>query len=305
LYTDIYVNSPSAVAAAAAAPKTESINQIKAQLKQLRAQQSAIPRPTGTDPKRSLAAPAPAPSASAAALAKSSSAAAAPAPSPAPAPSASAANPAKSAAPPAPANAAANSGEPGAPASGVVSGNLTAGDPTTNIDKTINQMRCTVCQSQGIISTALGTTPRPCNNCGATNLNAVAAAATAARERANAAQRAAELALATPSMIPQNKQNKIANAQKRAAIAKAIAAGLPLKLSPNNVKAAKEAANARKAEQAGHASSASPLPTINTTVNNPSFLPPPPAAPTGGRRSRRRHHKTSRRTKNKRYTRRR
>ena len=258
----------------------------------------------------------------------------------------------------------ANVGNPTPLAPGVASGNLNAGDPTTNIDNTIAQMRCTVCQSQGIINKALGKTETPCSNCGATNLNAAATAATAARERANAAERAAELALATPSMIPQNKQNKIANAQQRAAnaqpraaIAKARAAGLALKLSPNNLKAAREAANARKAEQAGPASSAPPLPTINTTVSNPSFLPPPPlnasasaaaAAPSsaaaassaagnpfntssprpstnpfnnnvfnqfntpsapgaasGGRRSRRRHRKASRRTKNKRYTRRR
>jgi hypothetical protein len=182
-------------------------------------------------------------------------------------------------------------------------------------------MRCTVCQSQGIINKALGKAETPCNNCGATNLNAAAAAATAARERANAAERAAELALATPSMIPQNKQNKIANAQQRAAnaqqraaIAKARAAGLALKLSPNNLKAAREAANARKAEQAGSASSAPPYKgpievRVNSNNNTGATAPRLPDSNNGsfagGRRSRRRHRKASRRTKNKRYTRKR
>jgi hypothetical protein len=192
--------------------------------------------------------------------------------------------------------AAANAGNPVAPTSGAnptsgaAPGRLNAGDPT-EIDNTIAQMRCTVCQSLGIINKALGKTETPCNNCGA-------------------------VAAAPASIKP-----KMTNANRiRLGVIKAAAASA-----------------------AGTSLPPPPLPNINNTVGRPSFPPPPPlnasasasAAPykgpievrvnsnnntgataprlqgsnngsfAGGRRSRRRHHKTSRRTKNKRYTRRR
>ena len=137
-------------------------------------------------------APAAAPASVAAAAPASAAAAASPSAAPAPAPAPAAASAPASSAAAAPSN----SGNPTPPVPGAAPSNSTAGDPQS-IDDTIKKMRCTVCQSQGIISKALGTTPRSCNNCGAAAAPAAAAAtpAAAASSAANA-NAAAEVAAA-------------------------------------------------------------------------------------------------------------
>ena len=260
------------------------------------------PRPSGLDPKPARAAAAAAKaSANAAAAALPASGIARKAPPPfgsaaaartaaaakaAPAAASLSAAPAAASAPASSAAAASsaapsNSGNPTPPVPGAPPSNLTAGDPQS-IDDTIKKMRCTVCESQKIISGALGTTPRSCNNCGAV-APAVASSAPAAA------------AAAASSSLHPNINNTVAHP------------GFPPPAPLN-------------------ASAAAPS-QVNLILGRPkgAIRRPPSAAVTpltaveaagqdfrsqrqdllGGRSSRRRHRKTSRRTKNKRSTRRR
>ena len=198
-------------------------------------------------------APAAAP-ASVAAAAPASAAAASPSAAPAPA---AASAPASSAA-----AAPSNSGNPTPPVPGAAPSNSTAGDPQS-IDDTIKKMRCTVCQSQKIISGALGTTPRSCNNCGA-------AAAPAA-------------AAATPAVA----------SSAAAAAASNPYSGL-IQVVVQNDSTEEDVTDPRNHHTENSTGAKAPRLLGNKTE---SFA--------GGRRSRRRHRKTSRRTKNKRSTRRR
>ena len=212
-------------------------------------------------------------------------------------------------------------GDPTPLVSGAAPGNLTAGDPQS-IQDTIKKMKCTVCQSQGIISKALGTTLTPCNSCvrkglplkqNQNSVRLAKEAATARRAEKAAAASTAAASAATPAVprarpeVPPGFEGidpkaRAANINARARSALGLGQGeelvVPFNLS--NLSGLPAAAPAA-------ASSLPPLPVIPNLPNgsNPPPPPPPPPSAKGGRQSRRRHRKTSRRTKNKRSTRRR
>ena len=161
-----------------------------------------------------------------------------------------------------------------------VSSNLTAGDPQS-IQDTIKKMRCTVCQSQGIISKALGTTPSSCNNCGAV-APAVASSAPAA-------------AAAAASSLHPNINNTVAHP------------GFPPPAPLNASAAAPSQVNLILGRPKGAirrppSAAVAPLTAAEAAGRDPRSQR---QELLGGRSSRRRHRKTSRRTKNKRSTRRR
>ena len=224
--------------------------------------------------------PAAAPAASSAPAAASAPAnaaanAAAPAPSAAPAaapsPSAAPANAAKPSSAAAPANAA-NSGNPTPPASGATPANSNAGDPES-IEGTIKKMKCTVCKSQEIISTALGKPFTPCNKC-----NTVAASA--------ATPAAANPNLGPIQVVVQNNSTEEGLTGPRVHHNEnSVGAKAPTLLG-KHTEISRGATAPHIYEQ-----------TLPVGARGNQHL--------GGRRSRRRHRKTSRRTKNKRSTRRR
>ena len=354
---EIQYNAPTPAAAPAAAATVGST--------------PAFPgRPPGLDPKRAraaaaakaasaaaassapAAAPASAPAnaaANAAASAPAAAAASAPAPAPsaapaaAPSPSAAPANAAAPAAASAPANAAkpssaaapanaANSGNPTPPASGATSINSNAGDPES-IEGTIKKMKCTVCKSQEIISRALNTPVRPCNNCGSTNLNAAAAASPElekkAREQITNYTKASNFISQYEELSAEEKTHLNAINHVKYSVAKKMINSRPLQAAP--VVAApvisstysKDLNDYVQAIGRNNQTAANAVLGRNSVTSEmvPKFMKiarngleaferhrPKPintSSTSGGRRSRRRHRKTSRRTKNKRSTRRR
>lgn len=183
-------------------------------------------------------------------------------------------------------------GDPTPLVSGAAPGNLTAGDPQS-IQDTIKKMKCTVCQSQGIISKALGTTLTPCNSCvrkglplkqNQNSVRLAKEAATARRAEKAAAASTAAASAATPAVprarpeVPPGFEARAANINARARRAFGLGEGQQI-VEPFNL---------------------STLPGLPAAASAAA-----PSATSGGRRSRRRHRKTSRRTKNKRSTRRR
>jgi hypothetical protein len=165
-------------------------------------------------------------------------------------------------------------------ASGAASGNSRAGDPT-EIDKTIAQMKCTVCRSQRIISKALD----PKYELKACNVCRTSAAPAAAAPAASPVAAAPSPAAASSSSVKANTNNKnlddYLNAKARGDEKAADAV-----LERNTV------TNSMAQEFMQRARNVSEL------FNKHEIK-------IGGRRSRRRHRKASRRSKNKRYTRRR
>ena len=191
-------------------------------------------------------------------------------------------------------------GDPTPLVSGAAPGNLTAGDPQS-IQDTIKKMKCTVCQSQGIISMALKTPLTPCNSCvrkglplkqNNKSLKSAKEAANARRAEQAAAASTAAASAATPAVA--------------SAATPAVPRARPEVPPGFEARAANINARARRAFGLGEGQQIVEPFNLSTLPGLPAAASAAaPSATSGGRRSRRRHRKTSRRTKNKRSTRRR